>query len=329
MTKDLYQILGVDRSASDADIKSAYRRLAKELHPDRNQGDQKIADRFKEVSSAYAILGDKEKRAKYDRGEIDESGQERAPYGAGAGAGTGAGGFSGGRRGAYGGAGFGSDRGFGSGFAGSTFDETVGGEDVEDLFADLFGFSRGRTYQGRQQPKKGADQTYRLSVSFGDAARGATKRVTLTTGRTLDVKIPAGVTDGQQIRLTGQGKPGVHGGPAGDALVRVEVADHPYFERDDKDVILDLPIRIDEAGRAAKIKVPTLDGPVTVTVPKGSSSGRKLRLKGKGIGKEGERGDQYVVLKIVLPDEPDAALEDAIDEWARKHSYSVRDHLNI
>ncbi|MBB4211773.1 DnaJ-class molecular chaperone [Rhodothalassium salexigens DSM 2132] len=326
MTKNLYQILGVDRSASEAEIKSAYRKLAKELHPDRNPGDQKIADRFKEVSSAYAILGDKEKRPKYDRGEIDEQGQERAAAGFGARS-----------RGPYGGAaGFGGAgaRGFGGddfrGFAGGTYDETVGGEDVEDLFADLFGFSRGRTQQNRaKQPQKGADQTYRLSVSFSDAARGGTKRVTLTTGRTLDVRIPAGVTDGQTIRLTGQGRPGRDGGPAGDALVRVEVAEHPYFTRDDKDVYLDLPIRVDEAVRGAKIKVPTLDGPVTITVPKGSSSGRKLRLKGKGVGGEGERGDQYVVLKIVLPDTPDPALEEAIEDWARHHSYPVRDHLKL
>lgn len=301
--KDLYATLGVGKTASDAEIKTAYRKLAKELHPDRHKGDDKIVDRFKDVSAAYAILGDKDKRAKYDRGEIDASGAERG-FGEG---------FGGARRGGAGGfGGFGGD---------------AAGTDAEDLFADLFGFGRGPRSQARA--RRGRDVTYRLTVSFIDAVKGTTRRVTLSNGKTLDVKIPAGVTSGQKIRLSGQGEPGPGGGPAGDALVAVEVADHPFFARDGTDIHLDLPITIDEAVLGGKVSVPTVDGEVTLTIPKGASSGKRLRLKGKGIARpSAERGDQYVTLKIVLPDAPDEELEDAVRRWAKRRSYSVRDKLS-
>jgi len=312
---DLYRVLGVEKSADQAAIKAAYRRLAKELHPDRHKGDQTIADRFKEVSAAYSILGDPEKRRKYDAGEIDASGQERGPF-----AGAGAGGRSNGYSAGFGPGGFRARTGAGAGA------DAMGEEDVEDLFADLFGFGRQRA---RPSAKMGADQTYRLSVSFQDAARGATKRVTLTNGKTLDVRIPPGVTDGQKIRLAGQGRPGLNGGPAGDAMVKVEIASHPYFKCDGKDIVLDLPIRLDEAVLGTKVEVPTLDGRVALAIPKGSSSGRKLRLKGRGIGPDGDRGDQYVVLKIVLPERIDTQLEEAVRGWAASHPYHVRDHLEL
>lgn len=317
---DLYRLLGVERSADQAEIKAAYRRLAKELHPDRHAGDTKVADRFKEVSAAYSILGDPDKRKKYDAGLLDEKGQERGPFGAGGfGDRAGPGGFSAGYR-AY------------SSRADAGMDgEEAGFEDVEDLFADIFGFGPKKPGARRTKPmaKKGADQTYRLAVSFADAARGATKRVTLTNGKTLDVKIPPGVTDGQKIRLAGQGRPGLNGGKPGDALVKVSVADHPYFRRDGLDIVLDLPIRLDEALAGGKIEVPTVDGRVTLSVPPGSSSGRRLRLKGRGMGPEGSRGDQYVVLKVMVPETPDPDLVAAVRKATAARPYRVRDHLDL
>jgi len=310
--KDLYSVLGVGRNASQDEIKKAYRKLAKELHPDQHKEDPKAAERFKEVSAAYQILGDEEKRKRYDRGEIDETGQERAPFGAGAaGAGAGAHGFSG----------FEGFRGFRPGGGAQA---EYGG--AEDIFADLFGFS-GFGRQKRSRAQKGRTVTYRLKVGFEDAIKGTTRRVTLSGGKTLDVKIPAGVQDGQQIRLSGQGHPGEGGGPPGDALVAVEVAEHPYFSREGDDIYLDLPITVDEAVLGGKVTVPTIDGEVSLTVPKNSSSGRRLRLKGRGVPRKGKRGNQYVTLKIVLPEERDADLEAAIADWAERHSYDPRRHM--
>jgi len=308
--KDLYSVLGVDRNAGEAEIKKAYRKLAKELHPDQHKDDPKAAERFKEVSAAYAILSDPEKRKRYDRGEIDESGQERAPFGAGAASGAGAHGFGG----------FEGFRGFRPG-AGGGHAESV---DAEDLFADLFGFGRGRR---RPRARKGRTVTYRLRIGFADAIKGTTRRVTLSNGRTLDVKIPAGVQDGQQIRLSGQGKSGEGGAPPGDALISVEVAPHPHFRREGDDIHLDLPVSVAEAVLGGKITVPTVDGDVSLTIPKNSSSGKRLRLKGRGAPGKGKRGDQYVTLKIVLPEAPDKDLEAAIAKWAKSHGYDPRRHL--
>lgn len=300
--KDLYSILGVARGADDATVKKAYRKLAKELHPDRHPGNAKISDRFKEVSAAYGILGDKDKRARYDRGEIDESGAERAPFGAG-----GPGGFGGFRTARAGGV-----------------DEVT---DAEDLFADLFGFGRGRAR--RPRAARGRDVTYRLRIGFVEALHGVTRRLTLSNGKTLDVRIPAAVRDGQQIRLTGQGEPGAAGGPAGDALVQVEVAPHPWFRREGDDLHLDLPVSINEAVLGAKVTVPTPEGPVALAIPKSSSSGKRLRLKGKGVPKPGGAGDLYVTLRIVLPEAPDAALEKAIAAWAKGQPGDVRGGLAL
>lgn len=293
--EDPYAILGVDRKATPDAIKKAYRRLAKELHPDLHPGDSKIEDRFKQVSAAYGLLSDPELRAKFDRGEIDASGQERVDprfYRAYAGQGDG------------------------------KYHTRFGGDfSASDMFSDLFGGNGGRVRMG------GQDARYTVTVGFMEAARGATKRLTLPDGKTLDVNIPEGIEDGQTIRLRGQGGAGLGGGRPGDALVEVSVQSHPQFKRDGANVTLDLPITLPEAVLGGKIAVPTVHGTVTMTVPKGTHSGDTLRLRGKGIKdrKTGRNGDQLVRLLIKLPPSGDADLEAFIKEWARTHPYSVRD----
>ena len=306
---DLYQQLGVKRGASEAEVKKAYRSLAKQLHPDRNQDNPKAAERFAKVTQAYDILSDKDRRAKYDRGEIDEDGNPRMPFG---------GGFGGGGAGPRpGGAGP------GAGFEGF---EQAGAADLSDLFEGLFGGAMGGGRRsgggaggfegfGRRTraPQKGADITYRLKVPFVDAATRKAQRVTLAGGKTVDLKLPNGVDSGTKIRLAGQGQPGPAGN--GDAIVTIEVAVHPFFTRDGKDIRLDLPISLKEAVLGAKVKVPTPEGPVMLTVPKGASSGKVLRLKGRGFAdKAGKRGDQLVTLVIDVP-AGDAALEQFVANW--------------
>ena len=306
---DLYQQLGVKRGASEAEVKKAYRSLAKQLHPDRNQDNPKAAERFAKVTQAYDILSDKDRRAKYDRGEIDEDGNPRMPFG---------GGFGGGGAGPRpGGAGP------GAGFEGF---EQAGAADLSDLFEGLFGGAMGGGRRsgggaggfegfGRRTraPQKGADITYRLKVPFVDAATRKPQRVTLAGGKTVDLKLPNGVDSGTKIRLAGQGQPGPAGN--GDAIVTIEVAAHPFFTRDGKDIRLDLPISLKEAVLGAKVKVPTPEGPVMLTVPKGASSGKVLRLKGRGFAdKAGKRGDQLVTLVIDVP-AGDAALEQFVANW--------------
>jgi DnaJ-class molecular chaperone len=306
---DLYQQLGVKRGASEAEVKKAYRSLAKQLHPDRNQDNPKAAERFAKVTQAYDILSDKDRRAKYDRGEIDEDGNPRMPFG---------GGFGGGGAGPRpGGAGP------GAGFEGF---EQAGAADLSDLFEGLFGGAMGGGRRGgggaggfegfgrrTRAPQKGADITYRLKVPFVDAATRKPQRVTLAGGKTVDLKLPNGVDSGTKIRLAGQGQPGPAGN--GDAIVTIEVAAHPFFTRDGKDIRLDLPISLKEAVLGAKVKVPTPEGPVMLTVPKGASSGKVLRLKGRGFAdKAGKRGDQLVTLVIDVP-AGDAALEQFVANW--------------
>jgi len=296
--RDPYTILGVTKTASQDDIKKAYRKLAKDLHPDRHPGDARAAERFKEVSAAYNLLGDAKQRGRYDRGEIDAEGQEKAPQGFYRGTGgAGRGGFSG----------FENGDGARSGF--------------EDLFGDMF--TNFRT--GRQQAR-GRDRKYSLSVSFLEAVRGANRRITLPDGRKLDVRIPAGVEEGQQIRLKGQGEKGAANGPAGDALIEVSVKPHPLYERRGNDIHIELPISLAEAVLGAKVKAPTIHGDVTITVPEGSSSGRTLRLKGKGIAERRNQpaGDQLVRLKIVLPEGQDEDLKDFIRNWKRGESFDAR-----
>ncbi len=305
---DLYQQLGIKRGASDAEVKKAYRSLAKQLHPDRNKDNPKAAERFARVTQAYDILSDKDRRARYDRGEIDEDGNPRMPFGAGFGGG-------GSRPGSGGGAG-GYD-----GFGGAGFDPNTA--DLSDLFEGLFGAATGSRRGsgggfggfGRrgQAPRKGADVAYRLKVPFLDAATLKPQRVTLSSGKTVDVKLPNGVDTGTKIRLAGQGQPGPAGN--GDAIVTIEVAAHPFFARDGKDIRLALPVTLKEAVLGAKVKAPTPEGAVMLTVPKGSSSGKVLRLKGKGFtDKTGRRGDQLVTLQVDVP-AGDARLEAFASEW--------------
>ena len=308
---DLYQRLGIKRGATEPEIKKAYRSLAKQLHPDKNRDNPKAAERFAQITTAYDLLSDKDKRARYDRGEIDEDGNPKMGFGGGYGGGNGAGGPFGGAR-----PGGGQTSGFPPGFEGA---ETA---DLSDLFEGLFGAqqARGRpgggfTGFGRgRAPSKGADVAYRLKVPFEEAATMADQRVTLAGGRTIDLKLPKGVEDGGKIRLSGQGQEGPGG--RGDAIITIEVAAHRFFVRDGSDVRLTLPVTLKEAVLGAKIKVPTADGPVMLTVPKGSSSGKLLRIKGRGFtGKNGKRGDQLVQLGVYLP-AGDAALEKFVTDWS-------------
>jgi DnaJ-class molecular chaperone len=300
---DPYKILGVSRLASADEIKKAYRKLAKKLHPDLNPGDKKIETQFKEASAAYDLLSDPEKRRRFDRGELDEQGNPRAGFQAGGPWGQARGGAGGGR--ARGPKDFGID-----------LDEN------DEIFKDFFGFGRGRA----NTRMRGADVTYRLEVDFLEAARGVKKRVGLADGKTLDVSIPAGTENGSQLRLKGQGAAGQGGAPSGDAFVEVAVRPHPYFERDGFDVLLECPITLQEAVLGGTIEIPTIDGRVALKVPIGSNSGTQLRLKGKGIQnpKTKTRGDQYVRFVVTLPAKADTALEAAIKDWAKAHPYEVR-----
>ena len=306
---DLYQRLGIKREATEAEIKKAYRSLAKQLHPDRNKDNPKAAERFAQVTQAYDLLSDKDKRARYDRGELDEEGNPKMPFGAGFGQGGRPGGSYGGNAG--GGGGF-------EGFPGSF----SGGEaDLSDLFEGLFGAAQAQRGRGggagfgrrSAPPQKGADVAYRLKVPFVDAATLAPQRVTLAGGRTIDLKLPKGVEDGAKIRLAGQGQEGPGG--RGDAIVTIEVAAHRHFTRDGNDIRLTLPVTLKEAVLGAKVKAPTPDGSVMLTVPKGSSSGKLLRIPGRGFtGKDGKRGDQLVQLSIDIP-AGDKALEEFAAGW--------------
>lgn len=312
--KDLYNILGLSKTASTSEIKKKYRTLAKKLHPDRNPDDEKVSKRFKEVSAAYSVLSDKDQRARYDRGEIDASGAERGPFGGG--------GFRGFEE-----AFKGARQGRGQGRAAFRF-EGAGA----DIFSELFGFGRGGNSQGkrkaRRSPLKGKDAEYSLTIPFLDAVKGTRSKVKLRNGKTLNVTIPAGVKEGQRIRLAKQGQKGFAGGPAGDAMIEIKIKPHPYFDRSGDDILVEVPITLDEAVLGAKISVPTISGAVKVKVPKGSSSGRKLRLKGKGVKTGKKSGDQYVILKIVVPEKSNPELEGFLKEWRRKHGYNARDSFD-
>jgi DnaJ-class molecular chaperone len=296
---DPYSTLGVARSATEKDIKSAYRKLAKELHPDRNKDNPKASERFSDVTRAYDLLTDKDKRAQFDRGEIDGEGNPASPFGGGGG------GFGGG------GSGFG---GGGSPFGGSGASEGI---DLSDLFDGLFGGGRrassGGFGGGRRPAPKGNNVSYRLKVSLTDAATRAPQRITLSDGKTIDLKLPAGVEEGTQMRLSGKGEPGPGGN--GDAIVTIAIEPHAFFRRDGDNLRVDLPITLDEAVNGAKVKVPTAEGAVMLTVAPGSSSGKTLRLKEKGFSrKDGTRGDQLVTLEIDLPPADDD-LKTRLEGW--------------
>ena len=306
---DPYRTLGVSRSASEKDIKSAYRKLAKELHPDRNTDNPKAAERFSEVTNAYDLLSDQTKRAQFDRGEIDADGNPANPF-----AGMGGG---------FGGAGMGrGQRNFRpEDFQG--FDNN--NVDLGDIFEGLFGGGGpgrqsggfgGRRAAPPPPPRKGADIAYKLRVPFADAAARKDQRITLADGKTIDLKLPAGVEDGTQMRLKGKGERGPGG--AGDGIVTISIDKHAYFHRDGSAVRLDLPITLDEAVNGAKVKVPTVDGAVVMTIKPGTHGGTVLRLKGKGFSKKnGERGDQLVRLEIQLPDNLDE-LAKRLEGWEDK-----------
>ena len=308
MALDLYQRLGLKRGASEAEIKKAYRSLAKQLHPDRNKDNPQAAQRFAEVTRAYDLLSDKDTRARYDRGEIDEEGNPKMPFGAG---------FGGARPGSGPGAGPGT-----ADFEGFTnFGDPA---DLSDLFEGLFGAAAsgrgGRTggfggfRQRSRAPQKGADIAYRLKVPFVDAATLAPQRIRLADGKTIDLKLPKGVEDGTKIRLAGKGERGPGGN--GDAIVTVSIAPHPFFRREGDNIRIDLPVTLKEAVLGAKVKVPTPEGPVMMTIPKGSSSGRVMRLKGRGFtGKNGTRGDELVTIEIDVPS-GDPELESFAQKWS-------------
>ncbi len=301
MSDDPYSVLGVAKDASAAEIKKAYRRIAKECHPDLKPGDAEAEAKFKAAAAAYDLLKDPETRTRYDNGEIDASGQERPQqqyyrdYAEAA----------------------------GNPYRGRQADP----EDMSDIFAE---FMRGRGGFGGERTQEfhapGHNLNYSLQISFLDAVFGASQKLTLPDGNRIEVKIPAGITTGQTIRLRGKGAPGYGEGPPGDALVTISVADHPLFDRQGDDIHITLPITIDEAVLGGKVPAPTIDGGVNVTVPAGTSSGKTLRLRGKGVKKRGssERGDQLIELTVALPDQIDDDFKQFMETWRDAHRYDPR-----
>jgi DnaJ-class molecular chaperone len=295
--KDPYEILGVARTSSADEIRSAYRRLAKKLHPDLNPGDNASEDKFKEVSAANELLSDPVKRKKFDDGEIDAAGAEKPRqryykyYAAGA-------------------------------EPGHSYDNASGFADfadTSDIFAELL---RQQARQARRAP--GPDMYYRLTIEFLDAVTGASRRITLPGGGTLDVTIPAGIEEGQTLRLRGKGGPSAGEGPPGDALVEISINPHRFFTREGDDIHLELPISLSEAVLGGRVKAPTPSGPVMVSVPKGANTGSVLRLKGRGVQRKGGHGDVFVKLKVMLPQKPDGELEVFLSKQAPEKSYDPR-----
>ncbi len=322
--RDPYEVLGVQKGASQGTIKSAFRKLAKKLHPDANKNDPKAASLFAELNQAYEILGDEKKRKAFDAGEIDAEGKPRFqgfegvhPGGFGQDAhfetfSWGPQGFQ--RGGAAGGAG--AQRGFG------------GIDDIlKDMLGGMAGARRGGMHFETEEPvAPGRDLLASLTITLADAAQGASKRLRLPTGKEIDVKIPAGLSDGQQIRLKGQGYPGP-GGIAGDALITVSIAKHPLFEREGSNLRLDLPITLYEAVLGGKVRVPTLDGAVELAIPAGTNSGRTFRLKGKGMPSKSGNGDLLATARIVMPEGGDTELEELMRKWRESKPYDPRKDL--
>ncbi len=316
--RDPYEVLGVAKTASEADIKKAFRRLAKTSHPDRNKDDPKAQDRFSELNSAYEIVGDKEKREKFDRGEIGADGKPRF----------------------QGGGGFDDFQGFTSrgprpGPGAQSFRWSSEGASDDDILSEILGgFSSRAGFGGRRggprpQPQAqrtpGEDVTASVAVTLEQIVRGDKVRAELPTGRTLEVAIPPGTRSGKQIRLRGQGWASQDGGPAGDAMVTVEFVPHPLFKVEGDNLRIDLPVTLDEAVLGAKVRVPTLGGSVTMTVPAGSNGGRLLRLKGKGLPTTaGGHGDLLVALRLMLPETIDPDFEAMMRRWRDSARYSAR-----
>lgn len=320
--RDPYTVLGVSKSAKTEDIKKAFRRLAKKYHPDQNKDDPKAKEKFAEANQAYEILGEEAKRKQFDRGEIDAEGKPRGFEGFH----PGGGGF---RPGAAGGNSFEFEFGPG-GFrqkAGG-----AGGFDASDIFADLFGGGRkaggGGRGRGGQMPP-GEDLQASLTVTLEEAVNGATKRVAMPTGKTLDVTIPAGIEEGKSIRLKGQGNPSPFGGAAGDAIVTIHIAQHSLFKVEGRNLRIDLPLTLYEAVLGGPVEVPTLTGRIELNVPAGTSGGRTLRLRGKGLPASGGQpaGDLMVTMKIVLPEGSDSELEALMRKWQGSKPYKPREAM--
>ncbi len=315
--KDPYSILGVAKTATQDEIRKAFRGLAKKLHPDTGNKDPASLKRYQEITAAYDLLSDPKKRTQFDNGEIDANGQPRMYQDAGRG-------FEGGFQGGFG---FGNEGNPGAGGQRREFRFNFGGgeEDnkshFDNLFSDFFG---GQEQAGRARGRaaRGQDAAYSLKVSFEEAATGATRRLTLPGGKTLDVKIPAGVREGQQIRLKGQGESGRGISTPGDALITIEIEPHAFFRREGRDIHVDVPITLGEAVLGAKIEVPTLHGPVTMTIAPNTNTGATYRLKGKGIGASGgeSAGDQLVHVQVSLPERGDHDLTDFVSKWAKDYN---------
>ena len=303
MADDPYETLGVKKTATAAELRTAYRKLAKQHHPDLNPGKPEAAERFKRISAAYALLSDADKRARFDRGEIDAEGNERPP-----------------ERPFY--------RDFADAGGQRRYGAAAGGmeaEDLEDILAAAFGgggaAGNGRGGARRRFNLRGADAHYTLTISFLDAANGVTRRIALPDGRTLDVHIPAGVQDGQVLRLKGQGEPGIGEGPPGDALVEIGIAPHKLFRREGHDIVLTLPVSLREAVLGAAVDVPTIAGTVRLTIPPNSGTGTRLRLRGRGIGGQGH---QFVELDVVVPAEEEPDLAEFLRGWTPRHPENPR-----
>lgn len=317
--RDPYEVLGVAKTAGGAEIKKAFRTLAKKYHPDHNKTDPKAKERFSEINAAYEIVGDEAKKAKFDKGEIGADGKPRF---------TGFEGFGGGRPGGFskgaGGPGGAQHFEFDFGGPGAPGGRGRGGFDASDIFAELFGAGK-RTRAGTE-PRRGADVTATATVPLETVVAGGQARIVLPNGRVLEVKVPAGMEDGQQIRLRGQGSSGPPGGEAGDVLVSVKIAPHPYFRVEGRDLRLDLPVSLYEAALGGKIAAPTLEGKVELTIPPGSNGGRVLRLRGKGLpaGDGKPAGDLYVALKLMLPEGADAEFDALMRKWRDGKPYDPR-----
>jgi DnaJ-class molecular chaperone len=323
--RDPYDVLGVSKSASAADIKSAFRKLAKKLHPDANKHDPKAASRFAELNAAHEILGDVEKRKAFDRGEIDAEGKPRFQGFEGFGAGPGG----------FGGEGVFETFSFGPGGSQRSGGRARGGfSGFEDILKDVFSGARagrgGGNFQFEDeetQPAHGGDLTATVTITLAEAAKGTRRRVQLPTGKEVEVKIPAGLAEGQQIRLKGQGVAGAAAGARGrpgDVLITVSIAPHPLFERSGADLRLELPVTLYEAVLGGKVRVPTLDGAVELAIPAGTNAGRTFRLKGKGFPTKDSTGDLLATVRIVLPGGADAELEELMRKWRDKRPYDPR-----